>query len=101
MSENLAFEQGIGQRGAVDTYEPSRSPRTLIVNCPGNEFLAGTCSTRDENVGPHTRNHSDLSFEPGDCFGFPDDRVMRTRLKSGSQNGGSHGGPSRFLCSYR
>src|SRR3954464_11818135 len=49
MAEQLRFEQRFRNRAAVQCDESVRAPWTVVMNCPGGEFLAGAGFARDEN----------------------------------------------------
>ncbi|MGC4084975.1 MAG: hypothetical protein QM736_23380 [Vicinamibacterales bacterium] len=58
MSKQLRFEQRLGQRGAVDADERRRGARTLIVNQPDDELLAGAALAVDEHRRVQRRHTS-------------------------------------------
>src|SRR5688572_3231374 len=56
VAEQLALEQSLGERGAVQLDEGARGPRTLLVDGLGNELLAGATLTGDEYGRPRWRD---------------------------------------------
>jgi hypothetical protein len=59
VAEKLAFQQAGGNRGAVQLDEGSVSSPAMIVNCPGDDFLARACFTLQQNrriCGCHNLN---------------------------------------------
>src|SRR5262249_29789412 len=57
--EELALEQGIGERGAVDRHEAAALALALEVNRTGGELLAGSRLTVDEHRRVVLRQHAD------------------------------------------
>jgi hypothetical protein len=49
-SEQLRFEQGVGDRAAVDGHEGLLVPRTPAVDGPRDQFLARAALTRDQHI---------------------------------------------------
>ena len=49
-TEQLAFQQRLGQRGAVQGDERLARARAVVVQCLGGQFLARTALSRDEHV---------------------------------------------------
>ncbi len=48
MAEQLALEQGLGDRGAVDGQEGAGRAATVLVDCPGHQFLARAALAQDQ-----------------------------------------------------
>src|SRR6267154_31069 len=51
MTEQFALEQTGGDGGAIDPHERPVAPRAAVVQCAGNQFLAGSRLAQKENSG--------------------------------------------------
>ena len=51
MAEELALQQVLGDRAAVDRHEGALDPLALVVDVPGDELLAGAALPADQDVG--------------------------------------------------
>src|SRR5258708_25909899 len=51
MTEQFALEQSGGDGGAIDPHEWPGAPRAAVVQCAGNQFLAGARLAQKENSG--------------------------------------------------
>jgi hypothetical protein len=61
VSKELAFEQGFGERGAVDGKKGLLVPRTVFVNLARHQFLARAALTQDQHG---VRRRRDLQDHP-------------------------------------
>ena len=67
-AEELAFEQGFGQRGAVERHERAARPRAGVVDGLGHQFLAGAAFAGDQHVHQavaDTLHQADHLLNPG------------------------------------
>jgi hypothetical protein len=67
VAEELAFEQGVGNRTAVHGDEPVRGPRAVVVDGARDKFLPGAALPLNQHGGPTARDASD-EFEDLDHF---------------------------------
>ena len=79
MAEQLAFQQGIRQRAAVDGYEPFASPGTALMDGLGHQFLAHAAFALDEHGAVHAGHAGDEMENPADGGGLADE-VVKTVL---------------------
>jgi hypothetical protein len=54
--EELCFEQRLWNRAAVERHEPVAAPRTVVVNGPCRELLAGAGFPRDQHGARRRRD---------------------------------------------
>ena len=50
MAEQFGLQQGFGNGGAVDGQKLGRGPRTMLLDCPGHQFLARAALAQDQDV---------------------------------------------------
>ena len=79
VTEELAFEQVLGDRGAVERDEGSCAARTLLVDRARDQLLAGSRLTQDQDAGGGRRNLSDPAAHAEHRWALRDERV-RTDL---------------------
>ncbi len=60
VSEQLRFEQGFGQRGAIQGHERPFAPGAEVVNSPGDDLLAGPAFAAQQHRGTAGRHLVDL-----------------------------------------
>lgn len=73
VTEQLAFDEVEGERGAVDGDERFVASAADVVDSAGHELLARTALARDEHGGVATREASDGVDGPSDGGGASDD----------------------------
>src|SRR4029079_1385119 len=61
--EQLAFQQTLGERGAVHAHERTVSPPTREVNCAGDELLAHAAFSANERRGVGRCDANNLEFQ--------------------------------------
>ena len=59
VAEELALEQGLGQRGAVHGDEWAPRARTILVDRPGGDFLSGAGLAKHQNRAVGWRDFPD------------------------------------------
>jgi hypothetical protein len=65
VTEQLALEQGGGESGGVDRYEPTRGPRAGGVNGSGQKLLAGAAFAQQQNGHRRGSHPGDGGENPG------------------------------------
>ena len=82
VAEQFGFEQGFGNRGAVDRDEFATCPRAVVVDRAGEQFLAGAACTeqhyRDVGAGDAFDGSGDLEH----FGGAGDDRAEQGRSRA-------------------
>src|SRR6266481_198197 len=73
MSEQLAFEQCLGEGGTIDCYHRPRGTRTAPMNRPRDQFLARASLARNKNGSIGRCNLRDLLAEFTDGGAGPAD----------------------------
>ena len=78
--EDLALEQRLGNRRAVDRHERKRRARAQLVDRLGDELLAGARLTRDQHRGQRRRGLLDHPVDGPDTRAVADDLAERAGL---------------------
>ena len=70
VAEELGLEERVSERGAVDRDQRSAPAAAVGVNEPGDDFLADSAFTGDENLRVASRRIRDFFVESanGGCF---------------------------------
>src|SRR5262249_28287961 len=61
VAKQLALENGLGDRGAIDGHEGIRAARGPVMNRPGDQLLARSAFANDQDRRIEVRNFFDLS----------------------------------------
>ena len=87
-SEQLALDQRLGNRGAVEFDERLRRARAVVVNDPSDLTLSGPGLARDQHVDVQRRDQRHLTKHLSHGHASPDDRL---HLEGGSPGKGRVG----------
>src|SRR5215475_2626812 len=73
VSEQLAFEQRFGQRGAIDLDQRPGAPAAMKMDCLGDQFLPGPALALNQNRGLGLRHQADQAADLAYLRALPDD----------------------------
>ena len=77
VTEELGFEQRLGNRAAVDRDEPMHVPRTVLMNRARDHFLAAARFASDENRAAGRRDGFEQLEQPGHRAALADDALLK------------------------
>src|ERR1043165_6283644 len=75
IAKQLAFDQRVGQCGAVDYNKGLGAPVAVIMDSPCDELLSRAAFAGDQDGAFFTGNHTHCLEDVDDLFGFADNMV--------------------------
>src|SRR5205809_60198 len=81
VAEELAFEEGLGNRRAIDANITRIATVTERVQRAGDELLAGAAFAKDQDRGMRLRNRLDQLLEFAHARRFADDLLQTERFR--------------------